>query len=302
VSKVKSRPTPGRTHAEGVRAWGVRELLAPRPDPHPSTAHPSTAHPSTAHPSTAHPSTAHPSTAHPSTHLSPPAPATLTLVGPDANHQPVGHRGRESGPPVVDDPDVRNLIRAALALDAQAVRAAILLALLCHGVVATWDGLLRPVLRGLGACHAGAGEVVEVEHLLTEVTLGALRETLAVSREAAHGRPVVLACVQHERHCLPLQVLVAGLAEQGLAVRSFGADLPTSALLRALDRTKPALVVLWAQQPVHDQTGLLAQLRAVPLCVAGPGWDLGATAEEPGPLVHLRDLAGAVRHVLHVAG
>ena len=118
-----------------------------------------------------------------------------------------------------------------------------------HGVVRTWDDVLRPVLRAAGARWAATGEGVEVEHLLADCVTGVLREVAGRAQEHAGRRPVLLACAPDELHALPLHALAAGLAERGVASRMLGAAMPAAALRAAVRRTGPAALFLWSQLP-----------------------------------------------------
>jgi MerR family transcriptional regulator, light-induced transcriptional regulator len=84
-----------------------------------------------------------------------------------------------------------------MALDAGALRAAIERSISQQGVVATWNGLLRPVLVAVGDRWAATGEGVEVEHLLAETAVGVLRSG-SPAPEPTNGRPVLLACAPAE--------------------------------------------------------------------------------------------------------
>lgn len=174
------------------------------------------------------------------------------------------------------DPAVRGLGRAAMALDAHAVTAAVREQVERHGVLHTWERVLRPLLVAVGARWAATGEGVEVEHLLSECASDVLREVAGRTVEPPGVRPVLLTCAPDEQHCLPLHALAAGLAEHGVACRTLGAALPADALLAAVRRTGPAVLFVWSQLPGTadpDVLGALPVLRpATALVVGGPGW------------------------------
>jgi methylmalonyl-CoA mutase cobalamin-binding subunit len=144
------------------------------------------------------------------------------------------------------------------------------------GVVTAWDGLLRPVLAGLGERHAATAGLIEVEHLVSRC----VSEVLAVvTRTAAPTGPprILLSCADEEQHTLPLEALAAALAEAGVAARQLGARVPAAALADAVARTGPAVVVLWSHaRSTADPAQLRAVLdrphRPVLLVAAGPGW------------------------------
>jgi hypothetical protein len=89
--------------------------------------------------------------------------------------------------------------------------------------------------------------------------------------------------VPGEQHVLALEALNATLGEQGLPARMLGAAVPAEALLSAVDRLGPAVVVLWAQtrstaslplaRHLADRRWGVRGARREPLVVlGGPGW------------------------------
>ena len=195
----------------------------------------------------------------------------------------------------------RGLSRAALALDAAAVRDLLRDAVAEDGVIATWEGLVAPVLRALGERWQATGDGVEVEHLLSEVAIGVFSRIDA--DPPAPCRPVLLACADGERHTLPLHALCASLAERRVAARMLGAALPPAALAAAVRRCGPAALVVFAQQAEHAVTGLLETVPVLrpPTAVlaGGAGW---APEELPERVTYVHDLGAAVRLVLLATG
>src|SRR4029079_12430062 len=90
--------------------------------------------------------------------------------------------------------DTRGLARAALALDAASIRAAVERAMAEHAVALTWTEMLLSVLVAIGERWASTGEGVEVEHLLAETAGSALR-AVSNATEARNGTPGLLARV-----------------------------------------------------------------------------------------------------------
>ena len=195
----------------------------------------------------------------------------------------------------------KGLARAALALDAAAARDLLRESVAGEGVIATWDGILAPVLRAVGERCAATGEGVEVEHLLSEVAIGVF--TRVDADPPAPCRPVLLACADGERHTLPLHALCAALAERHVATRMLGAALPLPALVSAVRRTGPAALVLFAQQAEYAVTGTLAaipaQRPATTVLAGGAGWTPGALPERA---TYVHDLGEAVHLVLLATG
>jgi hypothetical protein len=220
---------------------------------------------------------------------------------PGETRAPGGPGGRVLALPGAT-PDVRGLARAAMALDAGALRAALDHALRTYGAIVTWDDLLTPVLVAVGERWAATGEGIEVEHLLAETAIGALR-AVSVAPEPRNGRPVLLACAPEEMHSLPLSALGAALAEQGIGVRMLGGGLPATALAAAVRRTGPAVVLVWAQIPKHADPRLLEALPVlrppVTVLAGGGGW---RGRRLPPRVTYVSDLASAVALVGRAVG
>ena len=170
--------------------------------------------------------------------------ARVVLEGGPPSESPRRPGGRVLPLPGAEDV-VRGLGRAAMALDSGAVLECLTEQLDRHGVVATWERVMVPVLVSVGERWAATGEGVEVEHLLADCVATALRRH---TRPVHATRAVLLACAPHEQHALPLLVLAAALAERGQAARVLGAAVPPEALLAAVRRTGPAAVFVWSQR------------------------------------------------------
>jgi DNA-binding transcriptional MerR regulator len=197
---------------------------------------------------------------------------------------------RRASPPATDRlaaadasataPAVRGLSRAALRLDASAVRQGIAEAVRDLGVVAAWDGILRPVLVAIGHRYATTGALVEVEHLVS----GCISAVLGAVPRPPTGVParILLACADDEQHSLPIEALAAALAARGVPARSLGARVPPAALRAAVRRTGPAAVLVWSHQPSTAdpqqlENVLAERARPLVLAAAGPGWDRSST-------------------------
>ncbi|MFG1886683.1 MerR family transcriptional regulator [Micromonospora sp. NPDC049051] len=192
-------------------------------------------------------------------------------------------------------PAARGLARAAMRLDSVAIGETIARALHADGVIATWDGLLRPVLFGIGERHAATGALIEVEHLMSRCVSEALA---VVARAAAPAGParIVLSCADEEQHTLPLEALAAALAEAGVGYRMLGARMPLPALVEAVSRTGPAAAVIWSHtrataDPAQLNALLAAPRRPLLILAAGPGWLADSL---PAGVVRPVDLSEAV--------
>ena len=197
----------------------------------------------------------------------------------------------------------RGLGRAAMALDARTVTATLRAQLAEHGVPATWESVLRPVLVAIGERWSATGEGVEVEHLLSDCASTALREVAESAHEPLGGRPVLLAGAPGEQHSLPLHVLAAALAERRVGTRTLGPALPADALEAAVRRTGPALLFLWSQLPGTADPAVLSRLPVTrpptALVVGGPGW---AERSLPAHVNRADDLLSALDMVEQALG
>src|SRR4029079_629595 len=118
--------------------------------------------------------------------------------------------------------DTRGLARAALALDAASIRAAVERAMAEHAVALTWTEMLLSVLVAIGERWAATGEGVEVEHLLAETAGSALRAG-STAPEPRNGRPGLLACApEGQQRPAGVAGLGAGEAPQPAAVGAGG--------------------------------------------------------------------------------
>ncbi|MFD3991361.1 MerR family transcriptional regulator [Streptomyces sp. NPDC058583] len=212
-------------------------------------------------------------------------------------HAPVQAPARPAarGPAVGDvRRELRGLGRAAVRLDSGAMDRLLESAIARHGLVTAWEEVLAPALHAVGRkWETSEDRYVEVEHLLSWHVSTALRRVGSAGRAGtpeAGTPPVLLACVPHEQHTLPLEALAAGLAELGVPTLMFGAAVPPEALDQAVRRTGPAAVALWAQarstadhplaRHVADTSwGVRGARSRTAVLLAGPGW----AGRTPGP-------------------
>lgn len=211
---------------------------------------------------------------------------------------PVGRARREC----------RGLARAAVRLDAQAMDELLDATIDKYGLLAAWESVIMPTLHAVGRKWETVGErYVEVEHLLSWHVSSALRRAAAQRAPTAGSGVSLLACTPGESHTLALEALAAGLAQQGLPVRMFGAALPVEAMEEAVRRTGPAAVVLWAQSRSTASRALVARVESIEwgvrgarrrpaVLVAGPGWagQLPSRALHPSGLAEALDVLAAI--------
>ena len=218
-------------------------------------------------------------------------PQSVAPVPEEEPRRPGGPGGRILAVPGGSG-EARGLARAASRLDAQAINDILADALASRGAQTVWDDVIRPVLVASGARWARTGAGIDVEHVLSETTLEALRAHRACQLRPHPGRAVLLACSPEDMHVLPLHIIAAVLAERRVPVQLLGARVPHAALLSALRRTNASAVFVWRQRTIDTGAIELPSTRPpVALVVGGPGWE-GVTLP-PGSSV-ARSLADAV--------
>ncbi|MFK4196770.1 MerR family transcriptional regulator [Streptomyces sp. NPDC033754] len=204
--------------------------------------------------------------------------------------QPARRAAAGSGLPLGDVlPECRGLARAAVRLDGPTMEGLLQDVLAQYGLVTAWEEIMAPALHAVGKKWESSDDrYVDVEHLLSWHISTALRRAAVTGpADACSAPPVVLACAPAEQHALPLEALAAGLAEQGLPTRMFGAAVPAEALDAAVRRSGPTAVALWSQarstanialarHVAGTSFGVLGARRTPLVLLAGPGW-LGRT-------------------------
>lgn len=168
---------------------------------------------------------------------------------------------------------VRGLARSAWRFDVARVHSLVAGHIRERGVPRTWDELLVPLLHSLEECYQRGDEIVAVEH---SASAGILRALHAVAVPDQQQRlPALLACAPEEQHSLPLEALVAALAENGCPARCLGARVPANALHEAAQRLQPLTIVVWAHTAGRARRVPLRDLEThcFELMLAGPGWN-----------------------------
>jgi hypothetical protein len=155
------------------------------------------------------------------------------------------------------------------------------------------------VLAEISRRHLEQGDCIDAEHLLSWTISSAMHQVTGYDRTPG-SRATLLACVTTERHTLPLETLRAALAERGTPAHMLGADTPTKALVTALARVRPDVLVVWAQTEGPARLTHLRELNVAEhtpglLIAAGPGWD----AEVLPPSVRRVDSLQAAVDFIH---
>lgn len=167
----------------------------------------------------------------------------------------------------------RRLAESVQSLDAVAVHRQLSGAITEHGVMHTWDTVVRPVLRAIGERWAGTGSGVEFEHVLSDCVAAVLAHTVLGLETRSSSVPVLLAGMPGEQHILPLRALAAVLAVGEVSSVSLGGDTPVPALVNTITAIAPESVFLWAQMDRCADAHLLDRLPPAHYVLGGPAWE-----------------------------
>jgi hypothetical protein len=191
-------------------------------------------------------------------------------------------------------PDAASLVASAYKLDVVAAGRQLDRYLRHFGVVDTWEHLVRPAFAAIET-RQGQGEgCIDVEHALSWTVSRSLQR-LPITPDASPS--IILACGEDETHTLALEALRGALGERDRGALMLGADVPTTALIDAINRHDgPVTVVLWAQtRRTADLTTVKSVLGAdAQLMVGGPGW---TSARLPKKVVRVDSLQAALRYL-----
>ena len=172
---------------------------------------------------------------------------------------------------------VAAIVKAATALDRNFVESILRKDIEKYGVIDSWQEVIVPVLIIVGDEWARTGTGIEVEHLLSETITGILRDRIKQLKNPLNARPVLLASVGEELHCLAIHALHAALAEAKIECNFLGARTPLQALANVVERSAPPAVFLWAQLPKNGDPTYFRDIPAVRpaprFILGGPGWD-----------------------------
>jgi methanogenic corrinoid protein MtbC1 len=118
-----------------------------------------------------------------------------------------------------------------------------------------YQDVIAPAMHELGRLWVLGAITVADEHLATAVThrvLGALRAPTFAGQASEQDSPkpqVMLAAVQGEEHALGLRMAADLLEDAGCQAIYLGADVPTEALMQAIQALSPDLLGLSATMP-----------------------------------------------------
>jgi DNA-binding transcriptional MerR regulator len=225
----------------------------------------------------------------------------------EAAEQALAHKGDLNLEQIVksvhDRSDIVDaIVSAAQSLDHNFVEALFRKEISQFGVIDSWHEVMVPVLIIVGDIWAQTGEGIEVEHLLSESITNVLRDFAREIKSPINPRPVLLASVGEELHCLALHALNAALAEINIECQVMGARTPLSALSTVVTHSAPPAVFLWAQlakngDPIFFKN--IPKVRPAPRVVlGGPGWDRDKCTE----VAFAEDLALACSEIKQAIG
>lgn len=172
---------------------------------------------------------------------------------------------------------VAAIVRSLDGIDASFVEALIRREILATGIIKTWNEIVVPALVLVGERWARTGSGIEVEHLFSEIVKRIMRDCSNEIDVPRNSKPVLLASIGDEHHCLAIHALAAALAEENIATHFLGARTPVEALVEMVRKSHPPVVFLWAQltkNADYSAMSALPALRPAPrLIVGGPGWE-----------------------------
>jgi len=156
---------------------------------------------------------------------------------------------------------------------------------------------LAPALRRIGARYLESPEAIAQEHFLSSFARERLSASLAGLRPLHQSPRVLCACAPGDVHDLMLMLLTLEIGLEGVSTLYLGADMPSSALERAMHRSGVKVVALSAtldlprEELARCAKRLAAMRKAPTLLVGGPGalrdreWlkshDIGVLPEDP---------------------
>ena len=206
----------------------------------------------------------------------------------DAAEQAMAHKGEVKVEKILKTFEVRRdvveaIVKAANSLDRNFVESILRKDLEKYGVIDSWQEVIVPVLVIVGDAWQETGTGIEVEHLLSETITAILRERSKQLKTPLNSRPVLLASVGEELHCLALHALHAALAEAKVDCHFLGARTPLEALSNVVTRSAPPAVFLWAQLSKNGDPKFFRNIPAIRpaprFILGGPGWDRDECAD-----------------------
>ena len=225
----------------------------------------------------------------------------------DAAAQALAHKGEVKVEKILKTFEAREdvvaaIVKAANSLDRNFVETILRKDLDKYGVIDSWQEVIVPVLVIVGDAWEESGTGIEVEHLLSETITALLRERSMQLKTPVNSRPVLLASVGEELHCLALHALHAALVEAKVECHFLGARTPLEALASVVSRSAPPAVFLWAQLSKNGDPKFFRDIPAIRpaprFILGGPGWD----RDECGDVAFADDLTVACAQIKQALG
>jgi DNA-binding transcriptional MerR regulator len=232
---------------------------------------------------------------------------TAGVAPAEAAEQALAHKGDVKVEKILKTFEVREdvvaaIVKAANSLDRNFVESILRKDIEKYGVIDSWQEVIVPVLVIVGDAWQETGIGIEVEHLLSETITAILRERSKQLKTPLNSRPVLLASVGEELHCLALHALHAALAEAKVDCNFLGARTPLEALSNVVTRSAPPAVFLWAQLSKNGDPKFfrdIPSIRPAPrFILGGPGWD----REQCGDVSFADDLSLACAQIKQALG
>ena len=232
---------------------------------------------------------------------------TAGVAPAEAAEQALAHKGEVKVEKILKTFEVREdvvaaVVKAANSLDRNFVESILRKDIEKYGVIDSWQEVIVPVLVIVGDAWQETGTGIEVEHLLSETITAILRERSKQLKTPLNSRPVLLASVGEELHCLALHALHAALAEAKVDCNFLGARTPLEALSNVVTRSAPPAVFLWAQLPKNGDPMYFRDIPAIRpaprFILGGPGWD----RDECGDVSFADDLTLACEQIKQALG
>lgn len=167
--------------------------------------------------------------------------------------------------------------RAAIHYDRATLEQAFSRAVGLYSLRDAFTQALAPALNRIGARYREQPEAIAQEHFLSSFARERLSASLAGLRPLHQSPRVLCACAPGDAHDLMLMLLTLEVGLEGVSTLYLGADMPSSALERAMHRSGVKVVALSAtlDPPREDLARIakrLAAMRRAPtLLVGGPG-------------------------------
>jgi methanogenic corrinoid protein MtbC1 len=201
-----------------------------------------------------------------------------------------------------NDELVAALFNAVKSFDSDFIEQELRKELVKSGTIITWTHVIAPVFVALGKIWEETGKGIDIEHTFTEIVQRLLQESGSAVKKEVNTRPVLLAAVGDEHHCIAVYALAAALAERGIKTHMLGAFTPHEAVQAAVERTVPPAIFLWASLKQNGDSSFFRNMPAVRpaprIVLGGPGWD----RETSAGVVLVEDLSQACLEIERAVG